>query len=146
MAFGIDDAVAAVASIGGKIIDRVWPDPVQAAEAKLKLLEMQQNGELAQMTAETDLMKGQLEINKVEAQSTNWFVAAWRPAVGWCCCAGLCMQFVIGPNFTFVAGLLGSKVIFPQQDLSTLLPLLFGLLGFGGMRTVEKIKGIDAGH
>ena len=43
----------AILNIGGKILDKVFPDPAQAEQAKLKLREMQQNGELAQIAADT---------------------------------------------------------------------------------------------
>ncbi|MFN7882333.1 MAG: 3TM-type holin, partial [bacterium] len=71
--------------IGNKIIDRLWPDPVKKEEAKLKLAEMHQTGELAQLQADTSLALGQIAINTEEAKSDNWFVAGWRPFVGWIC-------------------------------------------------------------
>ena len=72
------DPVTAVLDIGGKLIDRMWPDPAQAATAKLELIKLQQSGDLAQMT-------GQLDINKIEAASSSTFVSGWRPAIGWVC-------------------------------------------------------------
>ena len=45
--------IGALLDIGSKILDKVFPDPAQAEQAKLKLLEMQQNGELAQINADT---------------------------------------------------------------------------------------------
>ena len=72
------DPISAALDIGGKLIDRLWPDPTQAAAAKLELLKMQQEGDLAVMVAQTD-------INKIEAGSSSLFVAGWRPFVGWVC-------------------------------------------------------------
>ena len=69
------DPVTAMLDIGGKVIDRLWPDPVQAAQAKLELIKLQQSGDLAQIA-------GQLEINKAEAASANPFTSGWRPFVG----------------------------------------------------------------
>lgn len=66
------DPVSALLDIGGKVIDRLWPDPTQAAEAKLKLLAMAQQGELADLTARSDIIKA-------EASSENWLTASWRP-------------------------------------------------------------------
>jgi holin (3TMs family) len=139
---GIDDAVAAVATIGGKIIDRLFPDPAQAADAKLKLLQMQQSGELAALTAETDLAKGQLAINQAEAASGDRFAAGWRPLIGYICGAGLAFQFVIGPMLTWGAALAGKPVAVPSLDMGTLLTLLLGMLGLGGMHMNERIKGV----
>ena len=70
------------------VIDKVLPDPQQAAEAKLRALELGQRGDLAQLDAEVRLALGQMEINKAEAQ-TDLFRGGWRPATGWCCVAGL---------------------------------------------------------
>ena len=142
MAFGIDDAVAAVASIGEKLIDRLWPDPAQAAQAKLELLKMQQSGELARLAAETDLAKGQIAVNQAEAASGTFFVAGWRPFVGWTCGAGLAVQFVAAPLIEGVSTQLGHPVMLPPLDTGTLLTLLLGMLGLGGMRTAEKMRGV----
>jgi hypothetical protein len=146
MAFGIDDAVAAVASIGGKLIDRLWPDPAQAAAAKLELLKMQQSGELAKLAADTDLAKGQLAVNAAEAGSGSVFVAGWRPAVGWSCATGVFVQFVAAPLIEGISGQLGHPVKIPPLDMGTLMMLLGGMLGIGTMRTAEKIKGVAQGH
>ena len=87
------DPVTAMLDIGGKVIDRLWPDPVQAAQAKLELIRLQQSGDLAQIA-------GQLEINKAEAASANPFTSGWRPFVGWTCGAGFAVQFVPALNRT----------------------------------------------
>lgn len=141
--FGIDDAVSAVASIGGKLIDRFIPDPAAAAQAKLDLLKMQQTGELAQLTADTDVMKAQAAINEAEADSSSVFVSGWRPAVGWTCAVGIGVQF-LGPLFTWASTLAGHPAVFPVMDSGTLMPLLFGMLGLGGMRTFEKVTGVKS--
>lgn len=138
------DPITAALDIGGKLIDKLWPDPAQRDIAKLKLLELQQSGELAVLAAETQLAKGQIDVNAVEAASTSLFVSGWRPAVGWVCVLGFAMQFVVAPTATWATGLLGSTATFPSLDLSTMLPLLFGMLGLGGLRTAEKIKSVAA--
>jgi hypothetical protein len=73
------DPVSAAFDVGGKIIDRLWPDPAQRDAAKLKLMEMQQNGQLAVLAAETDLAKASADIVKAEASSSNFLTASWRP-------------------------------------------------------------------
>jgi len=140
--FGVDDIIGGVVSIGAKLIDRLIPDPAQKAAAQLELLKMQQSGELAQMTADTELAKGQLAVNQAEAGSSNLFVAGWRPFVGWMCGLGLGFQFIVSPLATWGAGLYGKTVVFPPLDMGTLLTLLFGMLGLGAMRTKEKIEGV----
>jgi len=143
---GIDDAVASIADIGSKLIDRLWPDPAQAAEAKLKLLEMQKSGELATLTAETDLLKGQLAVNQAEAANLNLFVSGWRPFVGWVCGFGLGYAIIFEPFITWAAKLAGSTVALPHVDTGMLMPVLTGMLGLAGMRTYEKTKGLNVGH
>lgn len=73
------DPVSAVFDVGGKLIDRLWPDPAQRDAAKLKLMELQQSGALAQLAAETDLQKAAADIVKTEAASSNFLTASWRP-------------------------------------------------------------------
>ena len=122
----------------GKVLDRVIPDKGAAAEAKLKLLELQQSGELAKLSAETELAKGQLEINKIEAANANLFVSGWRPGVGWVCCLALVYQFFLRPALvTF-----GKPA--PELPMGDLITILLGLLGLGTLRTVEKVKGVAA--
>ena len=126
------DPVSALFEVGSKVLDRVLPDPAQQAAAKLELLKLQQNGELAQIT-------GQMEINKVEAASSSLFVSGWRPSIGWVCGAGFAVQFVIGPLAEWGSALYGHPVKFPQMDTGTMMPLLLGMLGLGGLRTAEKL-------
>lgn len=68
----MSDPVTAALSIGGKLIDRLWPDPAQKAQAQIALLEMTQRGELAEFTARSDIVK-------TEAASEHWLAANWRP-------------------------------------------------------------------
>ena len=126
------DPVTALFEVGSKVLDRVLPDPAQQAAAKLELMKLQQNGELAQIT-------GQMDINKVEAASSSIFVSGWRPSIGWICGAGFAVQFVIGPLAEWGSALYGHPVKFPQMDTGTMMPLLLGMLGLGGLRTAEKL-------
>ncbi len=131
------DPLSALLDIGGKVIDRVWPDPEKAAAAKLELFKMQQSGELA-------VIAGQLDINKAEAANPSVFVSGWRPFIGWACGSGFAIQFVVGPLAEWVSALYGHPVKFPQMDMGTMMPLLAGMLGLGAMRTAEKINGVAA--
>lgn len=134
--------LTALFDIAGKLFDRLIPDPAAKAAAQMELLKMQQSGELAALAAETDLAKGQLDVNKAEASSGSLFVAGWRPAVGWVCVASLAYQFVLRPLGTFAAAYFNHPIpALPGLD-ETLWQLLFGMLGLGGLRTVEKIRGV----
>ena len=133
------DPISGLLDIGGKLIDRIIPDPAAKAAANLELLKLAQTGELAQLSADTDLAKGQIGVNAVEAGSASAFVAGWRPFIGWTCGAGLAFQFVLAPLGTWAAALMGHPIPVPSLDTQTLMTLLLGMLGLGGMRTVEKI-------
>jgi hypothetical protein len=129
------DPVTAILDIGNTLIQRIFPDPAQAADAKLKLLEMQQNGELAAMTAQTD-------INKVEAASTSLFVSGWRPFVGWVGGFGLAYAAIVEPLLRLIATFMGYTGTFPAIDTTITMQVLFGLLGLGAMRSIDKFNGV----
>lgn len=127
----------------GKIFDRVLPDKAAADAAKLKVMELAQAGDLAELDANLKLAVGQIDVNKIEAASTDRFVAGWRPFVGWVCGAGLAMSCIIAPLFTWVATLAGHPVSFPPFNDPLLRSTLAGMLGLGfGLRTYEKKLGV----
>jgi len=121
--------IAPLLEVGGKLIDRLFPDPVEREKAQLELLKMAQAGDLAQM-----------EVNKAEAVHPSIFVAGWRPGAGWCCVIGLGYTFLLRPVLSWLAEMYGWPIP-PAIDVDALLVLLGGMLGLGGLRTVEKVKG-----
>ena len=140
--------LAAILGIGSKLIDKFIPDPAQAEQAKLKLLEMQMTGDLAQLAAETDLAKLQIQTNVEEAKNSNIFVSGWRPAVGWCCAAAFAYSYVLLPFAQFLVFTFGTTTmteqlaLAPRLELSEMMPVLLGMLGLSGLRTTERIKGV----
>ena len=133
--------ISGLFSAAQSLIERFFPDPEKKAAAQLELLKMQQNGELAQLAAETDLAKLQLQVNVEEAKSTNWFVAGWRPGIGWVCGAGLAYAALVEPFARFIAKVgFGYTGEFPVISTDLTLQILMGMLGLGAMRSVEKIK------
>ena len=127
--------------IGARLIEKLIPDPAAKAAAQLELLRLQQAGELAAMDADVRLALGQIEVNKAEAESPDFFRGGWRPAVGWVCAAGLAYQLLIRPLFGWTALNAWGWDTPPALEMDTLMTLLFGLLGLGAFRTVEKVKG-----
>jgi hypothetical protein len=116
------------------LVTRTIPDPTLKAQLRREL-------ELAQMAADADMAKAQAAINQTEAANPNLFVSGWRPFVGWVCGLGLAYAFLIKP----IASPLVQKwsgVPMEALDVGTLLTLLFGMLGLGGMRTFEKMNGV----
>lgn len=129
------DPVTIMLGIGNKVIDRLWPDPAQAAAAKLELFKLQQSGELAVIT-------GQMEINKAEAANPSVFVSGWRPFIGWVCGAACAWNWIGLPMAKALAVYHQVPFALSPADLSEMMPVLIGLLGLGGLRTVEKIQGV----
>ena len=86
---------------------------------------------------------GQIEINKAEAQHRSIFVAGWRPFLGWGLAFAMIWHFVLAPMIIFgfaYAGMVAPDL--PSFDMDSLMTVLLGMLGLGGLRTVEKVKGI----
>ena len=125
------DPITAILNIGNTLINKLFPDPAEAAKAQLALLKMQQDGELAAMVAQT-------EINKVEAASQSIFVAGWRPFCGWVGGAGLAYAAIVEPLMRLLASLYGYTGNFPAIDTTITMQILFGLLGLGAMRSYDK--------
>jgi hypothetical protein len=86
--------------------------------------------------------KLQTEINLAESKSTSLFVSGWRPFCGWVCSFGVGYNYILRPLLNYVLAIFYPLV---QQmdslDMSQLMPLLMGMLGFGALRSYEKIKG-----
>ena len=131
----MNDPISSILDIGNKVIDRLWPDPATAASAKLELFKLQQSGELAQIT-------GQLEINKIEAANTSVFVSGWRPFIGWVCGASCAWNWIGLKIALFLAAFFNHPLTLTPADLSEMTPVLMGMLGIGGLRTIEKLNGV----
>lgn len=130
--------------VGKSLIARFFPDPAQAAAAQMELVKMQQSGELAQLAAATDLAKAQIAVNQEEAKSTNWFIAGARPFVLWVCGISFAYVTLIEPMARFAAQVLyGYTGAFPVIDTTITMQVLFGILGLGAYRSMEKIKGAE---
>lgn len=85
----------------------------------------------------------QVEVNKAEAGHRSIFVAGWRPFIGWTCGVALAYHFVVAPLIIFGAGWAGTPIPdLPTFDMDSLMTVLLGMLGLGGMRTFEKAKGL----
>ncbi len=77
----------------------------------------------------------QIEVLKLDAKG-NWFQSSWRPLAGYTCVLGLMVNFLIAP----IAA--GFGVDIPQADAGVMMPLLLGMLGLGGARSFERVKGV----
>jgi len=90
-----------------------------------------------------ELAKGQMAINAEEAKSKNIFIAGWRPCTGWVCSIALMVHFLLIPIADVVTAYMGYQPVpYPAFDMDTLMTVLLGMLGLGGLRTYEKQKGL----
>ena len=108
------------------LLDKFIPD----ADTKNKLAH--EIATLAERQAH-EVALAQIEVNKEEAKG-NWFQAGWRPACAWVCVAGFAVNFLVSP----LAEPFG--IVVPQADISTMMPVLLGMLGLAGARSFERVK------
>ena len=130
------------------LLSRFFPsaEKKQEAAAAIQQMLIEQQGAIVQATMAAQ--KAQIDVNTEEAKSASLFVAGWRPAIGWVCGFALAWQFVLAPLCTYALGVYAAETghtlpPLPLLDSSQLYPVLMGMLGLGGMRTFEKIKGVD---
>ena len=123
------DPVTAVTDLINTAINKIWPDKSEQ--------------EKQQLAAAVLIVQGQLDINKTEAASTSVFVSGWRPFIGWVCGAACAWNWLGLSIAKFVALTFFAHMIdLKPADISEMMPVLMGMLGLGGLRTVEKIKGV----
>ena len=118
------------------ILDKVIEDKDQKAALAHEI------ATLAEKQAQDQVM-GQIEVNKVEAQHPSMFVAGWRPAVGWVCAIAMLFNFLLIPFINLGLDIAAMDIQLDLIDMETMMPVLFGMLGLGGMRTAEKIKKVE---
>ena len=118
------------------ILDKVIPDSDMKAKLAHEIATMSDNH------AQQALLS-QLEINKAEAASGSLFKGGWRPFIGWTSGVAFAYHFVLQPLLVFVLTASGIDLPdLPEFDMSTLLTVLGGMLGIGGLRSYEKTKGL----
>ena len=124
---------AAIASILvgpiAELLGKVIPDKDAANRLAFEIATLAENQAHEQIMA-------QIEVNKAEAEHSNWFVSGWRPGAGWVCVAAMANNFLIMP-YAQAAG-----IDVPTLELGEMMPVLLGMLGLGGMRTFEKRAGV----
>lgn len=87
--------------------------------------------------------KAQIQLNAVEAATGSLFIAGWRPAVGWCCALAMLLNFILIPFINLGLDVAGVAIQLELINMETMMPVLLGMLGLGGLRTAEKIKGVQ---
>ena len=120
-----------VIGVAGKVLDKFVEDKDLKAKLEHEMEMQLHNANLAQ-----------IEINKAEATHKSIFVAGWRPACGWICSIALLYHFVIQPIIVFGLSTAGYSYDLPSFDMSSLMTVLMGMLGLGGLRSFEKSKNL----
>ena len=118
-----------------KFVDRI-PNGNERARAKEQL-------EQGLVSAANEVMLAQTRINEAEASHKSIFVAGWRPFIGWVCGAGICWSMVAGPICQWAINMFGDGSELPTVDTSYLMELVTAMLGMSGLRTFEKLKGVN---
>lgn len=133
----ISEAVAGVfKGVVKPILDKWVPDAKDRLEAELMFFKQAQ-----------EINLGQIEVNKEEAKSGSVFVAGWRPFIGWVCGASLAYSVIV---YSFLSWFLDVIAIsqglsvppLPKPDTTMTMEIIFAMLGFGGLRSWEKYKGV----
>jgi hypothetical protein len=124
------------------IVDKVIPDPQAAAAAKLEAMKLQASAEGASLEAATRLALAQVDVNKADANGQSAMQRNGRPFILWVCGIALAFDTIAKPVAVYAATIAGHPLP-PMPNLSSdqLYSLLFGILGLGGLRTMEKVKG-----
>jgi hypothetical protein len=129
----ITQLLPSVMDVAGRFLPE---DKQKRAEAEREI-----EAKLTDSLAKLDLV--QAETNKVEAGHRSLFVAGWRPFIGWSCGFALAYTYVLQPILTFGLAQAGFLIDLPAVNLGEMMPVLMGLLGLGGLRSWEKVKGVS---
>ncbi|MDX2112830.1 MAG: holin family protein [Alphaproteobacteria bacterium] len=123
-----------------QLLDKLIPDPAAREQAKIELLKTERESDLEALRLALSADQAQTEINQQEAAHSDRFVAGWRPFIGWVCGVAFAYHFVLQPLLAFAIMNSGGEVKLPAFDMDALSTVLMGMLGLGGLRTIEKIR------
>jgi len=129
--------IGSIASLLQTGIDKIWPDPAKAAEAKIALMNAQNAGALKELDDQFQQNIEQIKANAAEAATPGFH---FRDGAGWVCVTGFAIDILKSP-IEWVANLSGHPVTLPSVDTSTTTTMLFALLGLGGMHSYDKAQG-----
>jgi hypothetical protein len=96
---------------------------------------------LAEKQAQEQIV-GQINTNQIEAAHQSMFVAGWRPAVGWVCALAMLLNFILIPFINLGMEFAGQDIRLDLIEMDTMMPVLLGMLGLGGMRSYEKARNV----
>lgn len=129
------------------LLDKVLsyvPDPQARAKAALEAQQALQAAQEKAMALIASQNQQQAAIDATEAASANWFIAAWRPSIGWVCASAFAWVYVLQPVLVFALNAAHHPVALPTIDFSQMSTVLMGMLGLAGLRTYEKRTDTEA--
>lgn len=129
---GASDAIASPITALGNVFDQLFTSDEEKAQAQAVLEKLRQEPYILQA-----------EINKLEAQHRSVFVAGWRPWIGWVCGAAFAWHFLLYDFANWYAAAYHPEFTPPVLGgTDQMITVLLAMLGIGGLRTVEKAKGL----
>lgn len=126
-----------------RLLDKIIPDPQARAKAQMELLKTGRELDLEELRLAISADTAQTAINQEEAKHRSLFVAGWRPFIGWVCGVAFAYHFIAQPVLAFIIANNGQEVALPVFEMQQLTTVLMGILGLGGLRTIEKIRRRD---
>lgn len=113
----------------------------KSPEDAAKLAELTAKYQSDLLAADKEMQLAQIQVNATEAASSDKYTSRWRPTIGYVCAAAFAGNYVLAPFATWLGHMFGKPIDFPVWDMGTMMPVLLGLLGLGGMRSYEKVQG-----
>jgi hypothetical protein len=122
-----------------------------SSEQQIEIIKQANALENLAIDLEKSAADGQIALNKLDAQSGSMFKGGWRPAIGWICALGLGYSFLLRPLLPFFVKVLCEILsinveipTLPKLDMPELFAMVMSLLGFGGLRSFERLRGVNA--
>jgi hypothetical protein len=128
-------AIESVAAVANNVLDKFVADKDLKQKLEHELQMELQKANIAQ-----------IQVNQEQAKHSSLFVSGARPAIMWVCCLGLLWSFFIAPIMNWFLFIYDSSIPLPEINTEGLLTLTLSLLGLGGFRSYEKMKGVARGN
>ncbi len=129
--FNFGKQVTEPVKVVGNVLDKLFTSDDERLNRAEIMAKIQQAPQIAQ-----------IELNKIEAKHSHIFVAGWRPFIGWVCGFNLVYLVLIRDWMCWLINACHLNIVTPPAiGIEMTTELVFALLGLGGLRTFEKIKG-----
>lgn len=141
---GVSGMLRGAGEFAVKVREAITGESVLSAEQRAEIASQATAMEMFALQADVKTSEQQTSVNLAEAQSPSFFKSGWRPAVGWVCVSGLCYEFLMRPLIPWFINVFKAEPVpaMPQLNFESLLTLLLGMLGLGGLRSWEKFRGV----